>query len=235
MRGGGILISVPSFGSLDVEFVTRYYGMDLPVNQVVHRAYPCGLPVADARNMSVRGAIERDCEYVYFVDYDVLVPRDALTRLIARAAPMVGGLYFTKAEPPWPLVLVDGHSTMDWTPGDLVKADATGMGCMLLRVDLLKKLDPPWFDTGASSTGDGREWHTEDTYFFGRVKEELGLSPYVDTAVSCIHKNLLTGKRFYLGPETGLPTWSDADGEHAIAPVGHDLCDVIDLTKKEEK
>ena len=235
MRAGGVLMSVPSFGSLDVEFVARYYGMGLPVNAVAHRAYPCGLSVADARNMSVKGAIERECEYVFFLDYDVLPPRDALTRLIARRTPMVGGLYFTKAKPPWPLVLVGGHSTMDWTPGDLVKVDAMGMGCTLLRVDLFKKLDPPWFDTGASLTEDGREWHTEDTYFFGRVKAELGLSPYVDTAVSCEHKDLLTNERFFLDDETGLPTWSGPDGtKHAIPPVGHPDCTVCDLTKKEE-
>jgi hypothetical protein len=209
--------------------------MALPVNASVCRAYPQGMPVAEARNRSVEGAIERDCEYVLFIDYDVLVPRDAFTRLVARNTPMVGGLYFTKAKPPWPLVLIGGHSTMDWTPGDLVKVDATGMGCMLLRVDLLKKLDPPWFDTGASLTEDGREWHTEDTYFFKRVKEELGLSPYVDTAVSCIHKDLLTNERFFLDDETGLPTWSGPDGtEHTIPPVGHPDCGVRDLTQKEE-
>jgi len=225
------MMSVPSFGSLDVEFVTRYYGMGLPVNAAVCRAYPCGLPVAQARNKTVQGAIERNCEYVFFVDYDVLPPADALTRLVARDVPMVGGLYFTKAKPPWPLVLVGGHSTMDWTPGDLVKVDATGMGCMLLRVDLLERLDPPWFDTGASLTEEGRECHTEDTYFFGRAKEELGLSPYVDTAVNCVHKNLLTNERFFLDDETGLPTWSEPDGtKHAIPPVGHPACEITDLT-----
>ena len=203
MRAGGVMIAVPSFGTLDVEFVARLYGLGLPVNADVTRAYPCGMLVADARNRAVAGAIERECEYVFFLDYDVLPPADALTRLIARDTPMVGGLYFTKAKPPWPLVLTGGHSTMDWTPGDLVQVDATGMGCMLLRVDLLEKLEPPWFDTGASLTDEGREWHTEDTYFFKRVREELGLSPYVDTGISCVHKDLLTGDRFFLG-EDGL-------------------------------
>ena len=235
MRAGGIMVSVPSFGSLDVEFVTRYYGLHLPVNASVCRAYPVGLPVAEARNMSVEGAIERKCEYLFFVDYDVLLPPDALTRLVARRAEMIGGLYFTKAKPPWPLVLIDGHSTMDWTPGDVVKVDATGMGCMLLRVDLLKKLEPPWFHTGSSATCTSdtegeREQHTEDTYFFRRVKEELGLSPLVDTAVECIHKNLVTGDRFFL--EDGLPTWTDADGKHAVTPVA--LGEVVDLTKESE-
>jgi len=234
MRAGGVMIAVPGFGSLDVEFVSRHYGMALPVNAAVCRAYPCGLSVADARNMSVQGAIERDCEYLFFVDYDVLVPPDALTKLIARGMDMVGGLYFTKAKPPWPLVLSGGHSMMDWTPGDLVKVDATGMGCMLLRVAMLKKMDPPWFDTGASLTDEGRERHTEDTYFFHRAEDELGLKPYVDTSVSCVHKDLLTSERFFLDDETGLPTWSEPDGtKHVVPPAGHPACKVVDLTKGE--
>jgi len=240
MREGGILISVPTFGTLDVEFASRFYSIELPLNAAVARCWPVGMPVADARNMSVKAAIERGCEYVFFVDYDVLLPPDALTALVARNTEMIGGLYFSKSKPPWPLLLVNGHSSMDWTPGELVKVDALGMGCTLLRVDLLEQLEPPWFKTGDSTERVAenevvRSYHTEDTYFFKRVREELGVRPYVDTAVRCVHKHLTTGDRFFYDDESGLPAWSDADGEkHIVEPVDHSDCPVRDLTEEDK-
>jgi hypothetical protein len=235
VREGGILLSVPTLGMLDVEVASHLFGLARPLNTALMHCWPVGYSVDDARNFSAEAAIREKCEYLFFVDYDVVLPGDALTRLVSRKADVIGGLYFSKSKPPFPLVLSGGHPTMDWAPGDVVKVDAMGMGCTLIRVDILTQLGPPWFKTGEDATEcDGvaeRRFYTEDTYFFRRVKDELGIAPYVDTGVSCIHKDLATGERFFL--EDGLPTWADADGtKHVVATVAQTK--VVDLTKESE-
>ena len=236
----GIVESVPSFGQLDVEFVANLFGQQSPLHTSIYHYFPINLPVAEARNQSVEQALKLECEYVFFRDYDVIAPVNALSVLVTRQLPIVGGLYFSKTKPPFPLLFVDNRPRLDWEPGTLVKVDALGMGCTLIRTELFKKLDPPWFKTGDESVQHsasvvGNSKHTEDTFFCRRLREELGVFPHVDTAVLCDHKDLKTQERFYYDTTFGGPAWSDTDGKvHAIAAAGHPKTKVIDLTKESE-
>lgn len=227
MREGGIVISIPTLGMLDVEIVSSLCGLERPPNTAIEHFWPVRYTVDKARDLSAETAIAEQAEYLFFIDHDVILPTKALLRLVARDADIASGLYFTRSKPPFPLVFVDGHPTMDWTPGDVVQVDAVGMGCTLIRRELFEQLEPPWFVT----TGQG----TEDTHFCRRLREELGIRPVVDTGISCVHKDLATGDRFYLDRETALPMWMDSRGTtHCLPPVAHDACCVVDLTKEDK-
>ena len=211
-----IMISVPTFGMLDVEWNTRFMALAGPENSELKHCWPVDMPIAEARNRSVEAAIERECDSVFFVDYDVLVFPDTLTRLVALDLPVVGGLYYTKSNPPEPVALVDGRPISEWKSGALVAVDVVGMGCTLLDVALLKSLGPPWFQTsddGAMVNGEPtRTRSTEDAYFCARVTRESDARPCVDTSIVCGHKDLKSGEVF-------LPVI--------------DSREVVDLTKEE--
>lgn len=229
------MISVPTFGTLDVEWNTRFMALAGPLNAELKHCWPVDMPIADARDTSIDIAIQRGCDSVFFVDYDVLVPPDALTRLAARELPIVGGLYYSKSKPPEPIALVGGRPATGWERGDVIAVDVMGMGCTLLDVEFLKTMGQPWFKTtdeaGMVNGEPTRTQSTEDSYFCERAAE-LGTKPCVDTGVLCEHKDLKTGEKFYYDEDTDLPTWKDPQGQKHTTTSA---CKIIDLTKESEK
>jgi hypothetical protein len=68
--------------------------------------------------------------------------------------------------------------------GELLPVAAVGFSCCLIRVELLKKIQPAWFVTGTH--------HTEDVYFCVKAKQTLALRGetvgiYVDTRLDSGH------------------------------------------------
>ena len=237
----GILLCVPGFGTLDTEFVNNLFCEQKPIHTSIFRFFPINMEVAKARNAAVKLAMSQDCEYIYFRDHDTIVPLDALTILIARQLDVVGGLYYSKSKPPWPLMFVDGRPYLHHEHGALVKVEALGMGCTLIRTDVFRKLDPPWFKTAneaarVDALSVTNSSHTEDTFFCKRVREELGIYPHVDTGVVCAHKDLTTGTKYFYDPELAAPAWREPGGQcQSVLSADHEKCQVTDLTKESEK
>jgi hypothetical protein len=148
-----MVICVPVTGLVRVEWMMARYGQLIPVNwsasdylQYINTFSPLSYAVDDARNMSVQFAIEKDFEWVFFLDHDVVLPQDAFVRINEYVCdgkyPVVCGLYNTKSMPPEPLLFRGkGNSWYrDWKPGDKVWVDGIPMGCTLISVKLLKAM-----------------------------------------------------------------------------------------------
>ena len=221
-----IAIAVPTLGTIDVDVVKCLISLQRPLNATVTFAWPVGMDTATARTRTVEELRKTGCSHVFFVDYDVIVPREALTILAARELPVVCGLYYTKTKPPEPLTIVDGDVVTDWKMGQLVTVDTTGLGCALISLDVFDGLKEPWFQSGA----EGSVRYTEDAWFFRQLREQKGIKPVVDTGVYCGHKNVTTGEVFFWDAETRQPAWCDPSGtKHTIAQA-----EVVDLTKESE-
>lgn len=160
-----LLVSVPTTGSVRMEWVLARYGQVIPTNwsQVDHYEWlsqysPIGYSVADARNKSVEKAVSEDFEWLLFIDHDVILPPDAFVRLNdymrSGKEPVVSGLYFTKSSPPEPLIYRGRGNSFykDWKFGDKVRVDGVPMGCTLIKVSLLKEMYKKSEDY---KTGDG--------------------------------------------------------------------------------
>ena len=235
----GVFESIPNFGTLDSEFVSNLLVQETPIHTSVFWCLPMNMTVDEARNSSVKMAIERECEYVFFRDYDVICPPNALPILMSRNVDIIGGLYFSKSKPPWPLLFVDNKPSLEWSIGDVVKCDAIGMGCTLIKTEVFKKMEPPWFVTGGESSVEDAHLlasyiFTEDVHFCNRMKKELGISPYIDTSLNCAHKDLKTGQKYFFHEKEGSPAWTEKDGSvRCVLPVGHPKLAFVDLTVKE--
>lgn len=224
---------MPTFGEIDNDVVLNLLMQAPPLFRNIAWQFPRNMRVAEARNEVFRWALELDAEYVYFRDYDVLTPLNALGLLLARDHPIVGGLYYSKTFPPWPLTFRDGRPVTDWTMGETVKCDVIGMGATLIKTDLFRDMDPPWFATLSEADPTDPTYRmqcTEDTYFCQRLIKEKGVYPYIDTAVSCTHVDLETRATYYHDQTRGLGVKQDQDGLYAIEPIRPEY--VCDLTKK---
>ena len=154
---------------------------------------PARMSIDNMRNTCAKLAMEYECDYLMFIDDDVLVPLDnkitVYEKLIAHNKEVIAGVTLVRSYPFRPMIF-------DWESKDsrfhfmdyeehindegLVECDAVGFSCVLIKVSLLKKLNPPFFITGPN--------HTEDIYFCHKVRRKYpDFKFYVDPTIRTSH------------------------------------------------
>jgi len=117
---------------------------------------------------------------------------------------MAGGFYYKKY---LPLESVGMHVNEkdqpipidDYVIGDIIHNTLVlPSGCALIRVDMLKELDVPWYKT---ITVNDRPTLTEDSYLCSKLQQSnLGYDVITDTGLQCIHVDYTKGL-FYGHPD----------------------------------
>lgn len=211
-----ILIATP-VSAAELVFHEWHEGM---VNQIVD--IPRGLKVARqrfpepmvdiARDKAVAMAMAIGARWLWFLDADIIPPKDTLLRLINHDKPIVGGLYVRRHNPPFNEMLrfSPGAPNMlrpiqdgEYVPGELVECDAIATGCMLLNTELFEKIKPRSIiidgNQGRPRWFLWEEWNlpngmSEDFSFCVWARKQ-GVPIYCDTSIQCRH----------LGPIKFLP------------------------------
>lgn len=147
---------------------------------------PSRMSIDTMRNAAVNAALECECDYLFFYDDDVLMPSDTLKKLIEADKDIVAGWTVIRGYPFNNMAFeFRGENNLTFKNDlkfgqGLVKVDAVGCSCVLIKCELLKKMSPPYFVTGP--------FHTEDIYFCMKAREEVpGTSIYVDTNTETEH------------------------------------------------
>lgn len=191
-----------------------------------------GKEVGDARNHAARKCLNHDPQpaFLLFIDYDVLVPWDALTKLFFRARcfpdfDVYAGIYCLKGgNPPDPLIYRENGEGAFWdfTVGDLLTTQehgikATHMGLTLIRTSLFQRMldhgcvhgdgtdldDEPWFKTCQDKEfckGGVMSKQSTEDLYFYQKAREVDCKIMVDTSVLAGHLDKNTGIIY------GLPT-----------------------------
>ena len=167
-----------------------------------------------ARNEIVQGFLDSDCDYLFFVDADMGIPKNAIERLMSVAhaddRPIVAGLCFAQRDTGFseddysttfdiiPTVQVwnvedddEGLSfsiVTDYPRDTVCEIDATGGACVLIHRGVLEKMRADcgdhWFTPIANKRTGGP--FGEDTSFFLRCRQ-LGIPVHMDTSVKTSH------------------------------------------------
>jgi len=169
---------------------------------------PYRMSIDRARNEAAKIALETESDYLLFIDDDVMIPNDTLFRLIESDKDIIAGLVIIRGYPfhnmafrydennklinyndlPLAVACEEGHLKYDIkcdscrrTPLEkLVKVDAVGFSCCLIKTDVLRQMEPPWFITGLN--------HTEDIYFCLETQQyDPKPEIWINTDVSCGH------------------------------------------------
>lgn len=190
-----VLVSI-----LQVDVVTTAWAFGLR-NLIVPGHLPplplAGMPFDHARNRACQSALEMGADYLFFLDSDVIPPRDAILRLINHRKPLISGMY-SRRSPPWsvPVMIRNGAWVNEFPKGSVVEVDYVGAGCMLIARSVLEQLPPSdpmrgkhWFDWKVDMIGlvPNGEALSEDFVFCKRVKDVLGIPTLVDTSIECEH------------------------------------------------
>jgi hypothetical protein len=146
-----LLIATPTLGVVRVEWAAARWGQVIPCNwsngymQVgLNTMIPKGYLVAEAQNLAVQELVDKNYEWLFLHEDDVMLPPDAFIKIneYMRKAdvPVVSGLYYTKSRPSEPLVYRGrGNSYFGkWKQGDKVWVDGVPTGCLLIHGSILR-------------------------------------------------------------------------------------------------
>lgn len=190
--------------------------------------HPSGALPAEARNQLLQNALDLGAHYAFFLDDDVLFMDATLYRLLNQIrqhpeAAVISGVYPTKLDPPEPLIYApeDRHGAYwDWPLGGLVEIDSAGAGCMIINLEYVRHVSPPWFnDVQSASDGQGGNRGTtgHDRYFMQRLRADTGGKIYADTGILLGHFDVATQRVYILPPES--PCFQRAPVGEAYIPI----------------
>lgn len=195
-----VLLGIASAGTPATPFLESLAALVLPAEvERLERSIAFGNYIPAQRDIIMLDALAGDFDYLFFVDDDIVLPPDALARLLETAendpqTAVVGGLYFSRdgVRP----IVVDG-----WDPADTTSAfvpayssessdpvDGVGFGCALLRVAPARAFAPPYFPAHVYLE---RQAHVarqcdEDFRYCERVRK-AGYRVRLDARVRCGH------------------------------------------------
>ena len=130
-------------------------------------------------------AIDLNADYMLWLDSDMVFPATTAVRLLAHNEPVVAGNYIRRQKP---YKGVAYKKIGDWEKplsfdiqDELVPVAGVGMGCFLVKTNIVKNLSKPWFDfqwTPASN-----DFLGEDMYLCQKIAA-AGHSIKIDTMLS---------------------------------------------------
>lgn len=156
--------------------------------------HPRRMTIDRMRNEAAKAALGNEMDYLMFIDDDVLIPHDALAKLLVAQKNIIAGWTIIRGYPfqnmffKW---IDDAKTQLSHYPHDeidkldlnlnpLLPVAAVGFSCVLINCDFLRKINPPYFVTGPRNT--------EDVYFCLKAQQQFpNTSIFVHLDVKTAH------------------------------------------------
>lgn len=169
------------------------------LEMVVHR-YQMGYDIARARNLMAQWALEEGVDKLLMVDSDMVLPKDALSRLLDNDVDVCLGWYVHgTSDAETNMVKWGGRGYGDcFTASELagmsgrVRVRAGGLGCALVDTGVFGRFQRPWFEYRDFKDGSA----LSEDYDFCRKCDAAGVPVWVDASVACghIHERVLEAR-----------------------------------------
>lgn len=165
-----ILIAIPTYENISPETFKSVYDLDKGDNLVFFE-FVKGYDCARARNNIIGKARQLDVDYVLMVDSDVILDRETLVKLLESPYDVTFGCTPRKNTKCHEVELFkpkEGDFTDRYTFDELDDQElffpvkGGGMGCVLIKMDIIRKLPFPWFQFISYKNGSVL---SEDLYF----------------------------------------------------------------------
>lgn len=203
-----ILIAVPTFENITPDTFKSIYGLECAGNECVFefvRGYDC----ATARNRIAQMAIAKNADYVLMVDNDVTLPKDVLVHMLEDAKDVCLGYYAHRntdnlyngrvsvcrlndenGNPYFNYPLESEYTAEEMKAmvdnGEYkVKIHGGGMGCALIKTEVFRTLQYPWYDW-VNYADDHRGMLSEDLYFCEKCRK-AHIDIFTDSRAGCGH------------------------------------------------
>lgn len=238
-----VLVGLPTDNNLKSEFVNSLIALLFKTyNHFKHNVafsteFLNGVRTDKNRNIIVQKFLEEDFDYLLFLDTDMVYPADMLIKYIESGKELVGGVYYKRSAPHYPVVYkFSGNPDTPFNAIDptmfernkLIEVDGLGTGGMFIAKSVFNKLEVagqnPWFYYGENyhlpTKSPGQTTH--DLMFCKKCRES-GVQIYVHTGVQMGH---ITEK--VIGEEDWITTRDDDLVDIIVPCYGEDSVDNIE-------
>lgn len=181
------------------DFLPYFLGLEKPDDSFVITVH--GQSPAKARNIIIEQALAIDATHILFIDDDMAYAPNSLKELLKHDKDIVTALYLMRSYPHFPVAFDEAYDNgkckfMFLTPGTtgLVPIVNCGLGFVLIKIEVFKKLETPWITLGEIE----KDGWCDDVAFFNRARK-AGFQLYMDTDLRCGHMTSLTLWPSYIG------------------------------------
>jgi len=191
-----VLLAIPAFDQVKVNTLESVLRLIKPSDITLDLKFiqaPYG--VSMGRNQAASMAVDEGYDYLFFVDSDIILPEDALVKLLNCHADVASGWYYVRYnDGSTPTCLSkfiappEGNyykqiPVEDLDDSQYMEVDAGGMGCMLIKVSLFHTMPYPYFQFVEYHN---REVLGEDLFFCNKLRRQ-DIKVKVDTSLKCGH------------------------------------------------
>ena len=161
----------------------RFYG-NAPAGTTFNLNFLNGTLIADQRTKLAEMSLKQGATHILFLDSDMRFPPNLVDRLARHDEDIVACNYATRRLPVKTVAFSDFSNlsymySIDKT--GLEECDAVGMGAMLVKAEVFRKLTYPWFQVHYLPSA--RMWMGEDMYFCQLAKAN-GYKVWIDHDMS---------------------------------------------------
>ena len=126
-----------------------------------------GHTIAENRSYIAIQALETKCDYLFFVDDDMVFEPDILNRLLKHKKEIIGVVCHSRTLPLVSIVkLLEENGEIS---NDLFKCKVKGTGLLLIDMNVFKKINRPWFNFETYESGLTKT--SEDSWFCQQLKK----------------------------------------------------------------
>ena len=190
---GPIFPQVYSSHLTAIAYASRHLTMDrlgtIPMVGATDRMY-----LHSAANLCVEEALKLNLTHTFWTEADMILPKDVILKLLALDKDIAAGVYFLRGGSGQPCLykrtpLETKENPYLHTPITVYdergpfRVDCPGMGCALIKTEVFRKIERPWFDLKANDEGK-RNGYGQDLYFYTKVRW-AGFEVWVDPGVIC--------------------------------------------------
>lgn len=137
------------------------------------------------REHLAKQAMENECSHILFIDSDMYFEADAVERLLARNKDIIGVPYNARKHPLITTIKIHAEDgIIEEYDGELLKCAAVGMGFMLIKTEVLKNMNQPWFFW---ETNDKGEVVMGEDSWFCRKARQAGYDIWCDMSIKIGH------------------------------------------------
>lgn len=212
-----ILVAIPTNRYIEPETFKSLWDLKVPKGYELDFQYFYGYCIDQIRNLI--GDWAKRYDYLLSVDADIILPQDALVKMLAADKDIISGLYIQRIDNTHTLevymVKPDGGVTN--IPYDLIKhrgiveIAACGMGCALIKSEIFRKLPYPHFVYKSALTM--AQTVSEDVYFCLKARD-ANFKVWADPSIRCEHKG---STYFKVAAESHL----DIIAQQNLLPAAH--------------
>jgi GT2 family glycosyltransferase len=195
-----LFLGIPTAGSPSAPFLASLAHLRLPEDaHEFERTIVTGNFIPAQRDLLVERALDWGADAIAMCDDDMVLPPDALTNLCAvlrddPRAGIAGALYYSR-DGLRPMV-VSGWDSQDTSAGWIpafddrtpVAVDGVGFGCVVIRSDAIRTLEPPYFPAQIYvERSDARVRVCNEDYLFCERLRGARHSVFLHPGVRCGH------------------------------------------------